>query len=116
MKNRKIRVLLTIIAFAFAMVAHSAPVTEEMACNVASGFLSKNSVAQRILEGRTVDSVEAFENLWVVNLSPSGHIILSGTTKNSPVLSFSQEDFTEPADDTAQMDMFESWIERCSAS
>ena len=116
MKNRKIRVLLTIIAFAFVMVAHAAPVTEEMACNVASGFLSKNSVAQRILEGRTVDSVEAFENLWVAHLSPSGHIILSGTTKNSPVLSFSQEDFTEPADDTAQMDMFESWIERCSAS
>lgn len=116
MKIERLAYFLTLVSLGTVMVAHSAPVSEEMARTVASGFLEKNTVAQRILEGRTVDSVEAYENLWVANLAPSGHIIISGTTKNSPVLSFSQEDFTEPADDTAQMDMFESWIERCSAS
>ncbi len=114
MKKTKLTYFFGVIAFGSAMVSHSAPVSEEMACTVASGFLTKNSVAKSVLEGRTVDSVEAYENLWVANLSPSGHIIISGSTKCKPICSFSPSDFAEPADDTAQMDMFESWIERCS--
>ena len=88
-----------IVACVLAVVALNvvaSPVGEDTARAVAEGFLSRSSVAQRILEGRTVSSVEAQDNLWIVHLSPSGYIEIAGSTKCAPIAFFSTQNFVEP--------------------
>ena len=111
MKKTKLTYFFGVIAFGSAMVAHAAPVSEELARTVASGFLEKSSFAKQILEGRSVAQIEQRDTVYIAHLAPSGHIILAGTTKCAPVLSFSSEDFVEPLPDTPNLDMFESWLE-----
>ena len=84
------------MALGAVMVAYSSPVSEEMARNVASGFLTKSTVAKSILEGRTVDDLEQREAIWIAHLSPRGYIIVAGSDKCRPIISFSSNDFVEP--------------------
>ena len=91
--------------FVFAVVtgasfAHASVVEQDLAVSAASGFLARSSVAQRILEGRSVESAEARGNLWIVRLAPSGYIEIAGSTKCAPILSFSENDFAEPEEDS----------------
>ena len=82
-----------------ALFAHASVVEQDLAVSAASGFLARSSVAQRILEGRSVESAEACGNLWIVRLAPSGYIEIAGSTKCAPILSFSENDFAEPEED-----------------
>ena len=93
----RMRDLFVALIFGAACSCFAAPVDINLATRVAEGILSKNTVAKSVLEGRTVDSVEAFENLWVAHLAPSGHIILAGSTKCRPIVSFSIDNFAAPA-------------------
>ncbi len=95
---KKCRSALAFIALvvAGAFFANGAMVDEEVACTAATGFLSKSTVAKTILAGREVASIEALGNLWLVRLAPSGYIEVAGSTKCSPILSFSENDFAEP--------------------
>ena len=83
-----------------AFLAHAELVGEDTARAAAEGFLSKSSVAKMILAERSVDSVEAHGNLWIVRLAPSGYIEIAGSTKCAPILSFSENDFAEPEADS----------------
>ena len=89
---------LTVVMGSF--LAHAEIVGEDVARAVAEGFLSKSSVANTILAGRSVDSVEAYGSLWIVRLAPSGYIEVAGSTKCAPILSFSEVDFAEPEADS----------------
>ncbi len=97
------KVLSFMSALTLAVVALSARgemVGEDTARTAAEGFLSKSQVAKTILAGRSVDSVEAYGNLWIARLAPSGYIEIAGSTKCAPILSFSENDFTEPEVDS----------------
>ena len=83
-----------------AFLAHAEIVGEDTARTAAEGFLSKSQVAKTILAGRSVDSVEAYGNLWIARLAPSGYIEIAGSTKCTPILSFSENDFSEPEADS----------------
>ena len=95
--SKKIASLFFAVAVATgSFLAHAEVVGEDAARAAAEGFLSKSSVAKTILAGRSVDSVEAYGNLWIVCLAPSGYIEVAGSTKCAPVISFSSYDFSEP--------------------
>ncbi len=81
-----------------AFQGRCAQVDEATAKEAAQSFLAKSSVAQRVLAGRAVASVEARGNLWLARLAPSGYIVIAGSTKCQPVLAFSQNDFVEPSE------------------
>ena len=99
--HRKMLSYFFALAFATgAFLAHAEIVGENTARVVAEGFLAKSSVAKTILAGRSVDSVEAYGNLWIARLAPSGYIEVAGSTKCAPILSFSENDFTEPEVDS----------------
>ena len=85
--------------------AFSDAITRETAEAAARGFLAKSGFARQVLAGRSVGSVEARGSLWVVNLSPGGHIILSGSDRMAPIHSFSSCDFVEPAEDSPEFAM-----------
>lgn len=85
---------LTVVTGSF--LVHAEIVGEDVARAAAEGFLAKSSVANTILAGRSVDSVEAYGSLWIARLAPSGHIVVAGSTKCAPIAFFSTQDFVEP--------------------
>lgn len=90
------KLLISTSALLFASSVRAAAVPEETALSVAGGFLRQSSVASRLLPGRTVLSAQFRGNLWIVALEPSGHIIIAGSDKCAPVVSFATDDFAEP--------------------
>ncbi|MBR0197953.1 MAG: C10 family peptidase [Kiritimatiellae bacterium] len=93
-------------------------VSEATARGAAEGFLAQSSVAKKILAGRSVDSVEAYGSLWIVHLAPSGYIEVSGSTKCSPIVSFSTDDFSEPEVGTpfaAKLASDSAWVDEKEA-
>jgi len=79
-----------------SLSAQAARVDEDAARAAAEGFLAKSTVAARVLGARAVASVTARGSLWIAALAPSGHIILAGSDRCKPVISFSPNDFAEP--------------------
>ena len=104
---------IAVLCAAFACFA--TPVDRDLATRAAEGFLSKSSFAQRILEGRTVSSVEQRDAIYIAHLAPSGHIILAGTTKLAPIISISPYDFIEPVGGDPVSESIESYVRRCAA-
>ena len=83
-----------LLAFAFSAVAEM--VSQETALAVAEGFIRPGGFGARLLPDRSVSSATAWGNLWIVALESSGHIILAGSDKCSPITFFSSQDFVEP--------------------
>ena len=81
---------------AFAVPAVAKTVSQETALAVAEGFIKPGGVGARILPDRSVSSAAAWGSLWIVRLEPSGYIILAGSDRCKPVISFSPDDFAEP--------------------
>jgi len=81
---------------AFAVPAVAEMVSQETALAVAEGFIRPGGFGARLLPDRSVSSAIAWGNLWIVALEPSGHIILAGSDKCSPITFFSSQDFVEP--------------------
>ena len=98
-----------------AAFATASTVSEATAIAAASGFLRQSSVAARLLPGRAVASAEARGSLWIVALEPSGCVVVAGSDKCKPVVSFSSEDFAEP-DVGSPLDVIlrdnSAWVER----
>ena len=117
------RVCTCIIAAALAIAGVTktlcaSPVESDMALSAAEGFLAHSGVARRILGARGVAGVEERGNLWIAHLSPSGHIVMAGSTKCPPVVSFSKEDFEEPAVDSPfyeKLSDADAWVARMEA-
>ena len=70
-------------------------VTEEEVISAANSALSK-PILQEFFPLATVKSVSDIDGLWCVNLSPKGHMIFSGSTKQMPLLKYSKGDYTVP--------------------
>ena len=112
------RVIPAFLSLFFVTSSMAASVSQESAATAAEGFLSRSSVAQRILEGRSVSSAEARGNLWIVRLSPSGYIIVAGSDRCAPIISFSSEDFAEPEVGSfldVQLRDSDAWVARMEA-
>ena len=77
-----------------ALVSHGAMVDEEAASRAAVRFLATGT-GRSILADRVVESMQPLGNLWVANLSPSGHILVSGSDHATPIIGFSANDFSE---------------------
>ena len=59
-------------------------------------FVSSDAVGRALLEGCTAESAEARGRLWVVRLSPAGHVVIAGSDCADPIVGFSKNDFVEP--------------------
>lgn len=71
------------------------PVDESTAWTAASRFLQTSTIARQSLPDRTATSIQARGSLWVVALSPSGHILVSGSDRATPIIGFSTNNFAE---------------------
>ena len=78
----------------------AATVTEGEARAAASAFIVADPVGSAVLRGRTVSTVYERDGLWIAALSPSGHVILSGSDLGDPIVGFSTNDFAEPDPDS----------------
>ena len=85
---------------ALAGAVSAAIVTEGEARAAASAFIAADLVGSAVLRGRTVSTVYERDGLWIAALSPSGHVILSGSDLGDPIVGFSTNDFSEPEPDS----------------
>lgn len=74
----------------------AAPISDDAARAAAAGFLAKSAVAAHVLPGRSVTAVQTRSSLWIAALEPSGCIVIAGSDRCAPVISFSADDFAEP--------------------
>lgn len=88
--------------------AWGAAVEEAVALTAANRFLATSKMAAQSLPDRTVASIQARGNLWVVTLAPSGHILISGSDRATPIIGFSQNDFSEGEEDSAERAMLDA--------
>ncbi len=79
-----------------AEIAWTAPVDAPTALAAAEAFVSTDAVGRALLDGCTVESAEARGRLWIVRLSPAGHVIIAGSDRASPIVGFTKNDFVEP--------------------
>ena len=84
-----------------AGTANGAAVTENEVRTASAAFLSSDAVGRAVLKGRSVSDVSKRGGLWIVRLSPSGHIVMSGSDLVDPIVAFSVKDYVEPEDDSA---------------
>ena len=84
-----------------AFLAHS-EMLDENAADLAAGCFLKTSTGSTVLPQRTVKSVQMRGNLWIVALSPSGHILISGSDRATPIIGFSENDFSEGEEDSPE--------------
>ena len=98
--SRSFAIWVTGVFVALAGVVSAATVAENEARAAASAFILADPVGSAVLRGRTVSTVFERDGLWIAALSPSGHIILSGSDLGDPIVGFSTNDFAEPDPDS----------------
>lgn len=87
------------ISFFAAFLASAAMASEVSSNDVArasAAFVSEDSIGSLVLKGCSVANVSQRGHLWIVALSPSGHIVMSGSDLADPIVAFSKNDFIEP--------------------
>ncbi len=95
-------------AIGMAIYCAASPNDEATALTAAERFLQTSKMAARTLPDRSVESIGQRGNLWVVRLAPSGHILLSGSDRATPIIGFSQNDFSEGEEDSAERAMLDA--------
>ena len=98
--SRSVALWVTGVFIALAGALSAATVTEGEARAAASAFIAADPVGSAVLRGRTVSTVYERDGLWIAALSPSGHVILSGSDLADPIVGFSTNDFAEPEPDS----------------
>ena len=98
--SRSVALWVTGVFVALAGAVSAATVTEGEARAAASAFIVADPVGSAVLRGRTVSTVYERDGLWIAALSPSGHVILSGSDLADPIVGFSTNDFAEPDPDS----------------
>lgn len=73
-------------------------VTEAEVRTVATNLLAE-PLFRQTFPLTTIKSVEPLESVWCVNLSPKGHLLISGTTACMPLLAYSKCDFQVLSED-----------------
>ena len=94
--SRSVALWVTVVFVVLAGAVSAATVTEGEARAAASAFIVADPVGSAVLRGRTVSTVYERDGLWIAALSPSGHVILSGSDLADPIVGFSTNDFAEP--------------------
>lgn len=97
-----------VLAAVAAIGAWGAPVDEATALTVAERFLQTSKMAARALPDRSVESIEQRGNLWIARLEPSGHILVSGSDRATPIIGFPENDFSEGEEDSAERAMLDA--------
>ena len=99
---RKIPMFAVLATSVFAMpLVRGALIDESAAMQAASSFLG-TATGCSVLPDRTVESVIVRGSLWVAELSPSGHILVSGSDHATPIIGFSENDFSEGEEDSPE--------------
>ena len=99
---RKIPMFALLATSVFAgPLARGAWIDESAAMQAASSFLG-TSTGCSVLPDRTVESIIVRGSLRVVVLSPSGHILVSGSDRATPIIGFSGNDFSEGEEDSPE--------------
>lgn len=99
---RKIPMFALLATSVFAgPLARGAWIDESAAMQAASSFLG-SSTGCSVLPDRTVESIIVRGSLRVVVLSPSGHILVSGSDRATPIVGFSENDFSEGEEDSPE--------------
>ena len=86
---------IALMAAVAAITAWGTPVDESTAWAAASRFVQTSTIARQSLPDRTATSIQVRGHLWVVALSPSGHILVSGSDRATPIIGFSTNNFAE---------------------
>jgi hypothetical protein len=113
--RRRLSTFLLLALAAAAAGARAAVVEERTALAAAGAFVSSDAVGRTILAGRTVESAEARGRLWIVRLSPAGHVIVAGSDRADPVVGFSKDDFAEPEPGSPAFAFFAANVEAMDA-
>ena len=79
-----------------AVDVFAAFVPESDVRKAAEAFVSADPIGSAVLGERSVVAVRESNGIWIVELSPHGHVILSGSDLNDPIVGFSSKDFVEP--------------------
>ena len=108
MKRPTKRACIAAMAVAASAVACAEWIDGSTATTAAENFLKTSAMAERTLPDRAVASVSSRGSLWVVALSPSGHILLSGSDRATPIVGFSTNDFSEGEEDSAERAMLDA--------
>ena len=82
-------------------IVQGARIDEGAAAQAAVRFLDTD-IGISVLSERTIGSMLQRGSLWVVSLSPSGHILVSGSDKATPIVGFSENDFSEGEEDSPE--------------
>ena len=89
-----------IITFAIVLstigVTHAEWMDESTVKTAAEAFTLNDAIGATILKGCTVAGLTQRQNLWIVSLEPSGHIVMSGSDLADPIIGFSKNNFVEP--------------------
>ena len=96
------------IAVIAANIAVAAEVSRDDAAKAAAAFVSSDAVGSAVLNGCSVANIAQRGSLWIASLSPSGHIVLSGSDLADPIVGFSKNDFTEPDPESPAFAVLES--------
>ena len=93
-----------IITFAIVLstigVTHAEWMDESSVKTAAEAFTLNDSIGSTVLKGCSVAGLTQRQNLWIVSLEPSGHIVMSGSDLADPIVGFSKNNFIEPAQDS----------------
>lgn len=108
MKSNMATCAVAAIAVVAANMAVAAEVSRDAAAKAAAAFVSSDAIGSAVLNGRSVANIAQRGSLWIASLSPSGHIVLSGSDIADPIVGFSKNDFTEPDPESPAFAVLES--------
>ena len=97
--------LASLAAFAAVASLFASPITSDQARTAATQFVASDPIGSAVLKGRSVQDILDLDGLWVATLSPSGHVIFSGSDLVEPIVGFSPENFASPDPDSPASDM-----------
>ena len=96
MKSQLFRITMSFFAAFLANAAMASEVSGDDVARAAAAFVSEDSIGSVVLRGCSVANVSQRSHLWIVALSPSGHVVMSGSDLADPIVGFSKNDFAEP--------------------
>lgn len=96
MKSIGIKGIVALFLTCISVDAFAAFVSESDVRKAAEAFVSTDPIGSSVLQGSTIADVSKRDMLWIVALSPSGHIVMSGSDFADPIVAFSKNDFVEP--------------------
>ena len=97
--------MLLLVVGVFASHAWARSVQQDEVFAAAESLLIE-PLLRKTLPNTTIRSVEEMDGFWCVHLVPQGHLLLSGSTKVTPLLGYSAHNYVVPSEEhpSAQME------------